>query len=62
MGEFLGLPMFCFVVVVVFPGNRAADDDMGFTLSPVSIASTDAAPGCSIIPFDPDILKLNLDR
>jgi hypothetical protein len=36
------------------------EDDIGFELSPVSIGSSDAAPGWSIRPFDPDILKKNL--
>lgn len=48
----------CCLLVDVLTGNREEDDDIGLELSPVSIASTDAAPGWSWRPFDPDNLNM----
>ncbi len=57
----IGLFECCLLVVDGLIVDREEDeDDIGFELSPVSIGSSDAAPGWSIRPFDPDILKKNL--
>ena len=41
----IGLFECCLFVVDVLTVNREEEDDTGFELSPVSIASTDATPG-----------------
>lgn len=55
----IGLVVCCLLIVLALVENREDDDDedIGFETSLVSIASTDAAPGCSRTPLDPEILK-----
>ena len=61
--ELIGLFDCCLVIVDAGLTVGREEAAIAVNISLVSIGSTDAAaPGCSLTPFDPESLKLNLGK